>query len=213
MSAQNAKGQTFMDVFVGQLQRRLGREVELTNLSTDDATTARVKESLSKDTEYRASVAGADVVVVSVGGNDSDPFGTYPKGTCAPEQPLTVCLKTYAPGLASNYDTILTLITTLRAGKPTAVRLTSQDNPFVGWAEAPSKQFGRLFYAQVAEAETMAAATVARKHGARLVDYLHVFSGKDGLSDPAKYLASDHAHPGDKGIQVIADQLTRLGAS
>jgi hypothetical protein len=33
------------------------------------------------------------------------------------------------------------------------------------------------------------------------------------LDDPAKYLAADHAHPGDLGIQTIADLLTDLGTA
>jgi lysophospholipase L1-like esterase len=63
----------------------------------------------------------------------------------------------------------------------------------------------------VTEAQTAAFFAIAKKHGARTVDYLHIFSGPDGLSDPARYLATDHLHPGDLGIQVIADELIRLG--
>ena len=147
----------------------------------------------------------------SVGGNDSDPFGIFPKGTCAPTQPLPACLKAYDPALTANYEAILASIAQLRAGKPTAVRVTSMDDPFVGMAEAPSKTFARDFFAQVAKAETDAIFAVAKKHGAMTVDYLRAFSGPDGLSDPAKYLAPDHGHPGEVGIQVIADLLTNLG--
>ena len=52
---------------------------------------------------------------------------------------------------------------------------------------------------------------VAKKHDAQCVDFLHIFSGKDGTSDPKKYLASDHSHPGDLGIEVIAAELIQPG--
>jgi lysophospholipase L1-like esterase len=211
MSAQNSKGQSFMDLFAAQLQAKLGRSVDLTSLTGDNATTASVREGLTSDANYRDKVANADVIVISVGGNDSDPFGVYPKGTCAPGGPLAACLDAYAPRFASNYEAILTAVTTLRAGKPTAVRVTSADNPFVGWAQAPSPTFGMDFFAQVAAAETATACGVAKKHGAKCIDYLHVFSGKNGLADTSKYLDPDHNHPGDVGIKVIADLLSLSG--
>lgn len=211
MSAQNAKGQSFMDVYAAELEQTLGRPVDVTLLVADDATTAKLKESLASDDSARASVANADVIVISVGGNDSDPFGVYPKGTCAPKQPLPVCLEAYSPTLTANYDAILSSISVLRAGKPTAVRVTSADDPFVGLPEAPSKTFARDFFAQVAEAQTAAVFAVAKRHGAKTVDYLHAFGGPDGLSDPARYLADDHLHPGELGIKAIADLLIGLG--
>ncbi len=211
MSAQNAKGESFMDVYAAELEKRLSRPVDLTLIASGDATSTKVMESLTSDGSTRASVENADVIVISVGGNDSDPFGMYPKGTCAPSQPLVACLKAYSPTLEGNYEAILASIAELRAGKPTAIRVTSMDDPFVGLPEAPSKAFARDFFAQVAEAQTEAVFAVAKKRGAKTVDYLHIFSGQDGLSDPAKYLAADHSHPGDLGIQVIADELMRLG--
>ncbi|HEY5136961.1 MAG TPA: hypothetical protein VIJ41_14310 [Candidatus Nanopelagicales bacterium] len=63
----------------------------------------------------------------------------------------------------------------------------------------------------MAAAETAAVCALADKHGAKCVDYLHVFSGKDGLADTSKYLDPDHNHPGDLGIKVIADQLALSG--
>lgn len=211
MSAQNSKGQSFMDLFAAQLQATLARSVDLTSLTGDNATTASVRESLTSDANYRDKVANADVIVMSVGGNDSDPFGVYPQGTCAPSGALAACLKPYAPTFASNYEAILTVVSTLRAGKPTTIRVTSLDNPFVGWTQAPSPTFGKDFFAQVAAAETETVCALAKQHGAKCVDYLHIFSGKNGLADTSKYLDPDHNHPGDLGIKVIADQSVLSG--
>jgi lysophospholipase L1-like esterase len=211
MSAQNAKGESFMDLYAAALESKIGRPVELALVASGDMTSAKLKERLATNDSTRASVANADVVVISVGGNDADPFGIYPHGTCAPMQPLPACLEAYSPTLAGNYEAILTAISDLRAGKPTAVRVTSMDDPFVGMPEAPSATFARDFFAQVVEAQTQAVFAIAERHGAKRVDYLHVFSGADGLSDPAQYLAPDHSHPGELGIQVIADLLDELG--
>jgi lysophospholipase L1-like esterase len=211
MSAQNAKGESFMDVYAAALEKKLGRKVRLTLLTSNNATTMTVRQGLADGGKYRSEVAGADVIVLSVGGNDSDPFGMYPKGTCAPQQPLPACLKAYAPMLTANYEAILGSIAALRAGKPTALRVTSMDDPFVGSPDAPSKTFARDFARQIAAAETAAIFAVGKAHGAQPVDYLRMFSGPDGLSDPAQFLAADHGHPGAVGIQAIADELMRLG--
>jgi lysophospholipase L1-like esterase len=212
MTAQNSKGQSFLNLYAEELQKTLGRPVDVTSLARNDGTTANVWENLTSNADYRVTIADADVIVISVGGNDSDPFGIYPKGTCAPNRTLKACLRTYAPHFAANYNAILAAVTALREGKPTAIRVMSADNPFVGWSEAPTPTFGTDFYAQVAEAETAAACAAARKHGAKCVDFLHIFNGKDGLADTAQYLAADHSHPGDLGIKTIVDELIRLGA-
>lgn len=208
---QNTQGKTYLDLFAADLQNSVGFPVTVTDLSDDANTSARLADALRHDQTLRESVAAADIVLVSVGGNDSDPFGVYPPGTCSPTQPLPSCLRAYAPTFTGNYRTILTAIDGLRTSKPTAVRVTSADNPFVGWSEAPNPSFGVNFYRQVAEAETAAACGIAAEHHALCVDYLHLFGGADGTRDPGKYLGSDHAHPGDAGIRLIADTLVALG--
>lgn len=207
---QNAQGDTYLDLFATHLQEARHVPVTVNDLSDDANTSAKLADDLLHDAMTREAVAVADIVLVSVGGNDSDPFATYPSGTCAPSQPLFRCLRTYAPTFTRNYRKILQGVEALRAGRPTAVRVTSADNPFVGWSEAPTETFGVDFYRQVAEAETAAACRIATLYGARCVDYLHLFGGADGTLDPAPYLGTDHAHPGDAGIRLIADVLAQL---
>lgn len=211
MSTQNTKGESFMDLYAAALEGTLARPVELANLASDNATTDSVRNNLMTDEAFRATVASADVIVISVGGNDGDPFGKYPEGTCARAGSQKSCLKAYTPRYTANYEAILSTVAALRENKPTLIRVTSADNPFVGWSQAPSAAFGKDFYAQVAEAQTEAVCALATKHGAKCIDYLHVFGGQDGLADPVAYLADDHAHPGDRGIQTIADLLSESG--
>ena len=210
-ATQDSTGHTYLDLFQQSLEAHVDRDVEFTDLSDDANTSARLLDDLRHDDALRAAVADAEIILISVGGNDSDPFGVYPKGTCTPQQRLADCLNAYAPPFADNYESILAEVDALRQGEPTALRVTSADNPFVGWTEAPDATFGVRFYRQVAEAETRAACAAATRHGGRCVDYLHVFGGPDGTEDPGHYLAQDHAHPGDAGIAAIAGLLDEIG--
>ena len=203
-ATQNSNGQTYLDLFAASLEESTGRTVAVSDLSDDAATTARVADRLRTGEVTRGTVAAADIVLVSVGGNDSDPFGVYPDGTCTPTQSASDCLNVYSPTFAANYEAILSEIEDLRDGQPTAIRVTSADNPFVGWSEAPSATFGVDFYAEVAAAQTQAACGAATAHGGLCVDYLHIFGGPDGTADPAPFLGPGSRpprrprHPGDR---------------
>jgi len=209
-------GGTAADSILGQLAASItstsGRQVIVTNLGDGSNTSSRLLERLRTEQAHRDAVASADIVVVIVGGNDGDPFGSYPPGTCAPEQSANDCLAVYAPDLAGNLDAILGEMQMLRAGHPTAIRVGSPDyNPFVGWSEAPSPTFGADFYAQVAAALTTAACEAAAAHDAQCVDIFHAFNGPNGIDDAAQFLAGDHAHPGAAGEQLIADEIAKFG--
>ena len=109
----------------------------------------------------------------------------------------------YAPNFARNYEAILSEIDSLRTGRPTAIRVTSADDPFVGWSEAPSKTFGVQFYRQVAEAETKVACAAATRHGAVCVDYLHIFGGADGTQTPPRSSARTTPIPAMLGSRPL----------
>jgi lysophospholipase L1-like esterase len=215
MTAQDSTGQGFMDVYATLLKQRTGKTIELTYLADNQNTTTRVLQNLrhssASNVDYITPISKADIIILSVGGNDSDPFGVYSKGTCSTAQALSDCLAAYSPNFSSNYDAIFNEVAKIRDGKPTTIRATSMDNPFVGWSESPTPTFGVDFFAQVADAETAAICAAATAHAAKCVDYLHIFGGADGKSDTAKYLNTDHSHPGDLGIQVIASELLKSG--
>lgn len=204
---------SIIDVFASNLKSRgLAGSLVVDNLGDPSATSDSLRSALQSDRKMRDSVAAADIVVVSVGGNDADPFASYPSGTCSLGHDAADCLAAYAPHLEANLDAIATEIVALRGDKPTALRFMSPDyNPFVGWDQAPSASFGADFYAQVAGAETAAACAVAERHGGVCADVFHLFNGQDGTADAAAYLADDHAHPGRTGIEAVATLLTDLG--
>jgi lysophospholipase L1-like esterase len=203
--------------YASGLEALTGREVELVNRADPSETSASLLDRLRNRTTIREDIAGADIVAITVGGNDGDPFATYPKGTCAKGGTAADCLATYAPDLEADLDAILTEIETLRAGQPILIRLTSPDyNAFIGLqpsSDLPpfAADFGLAFYRQVADAETAVACAVAVKHGAACVDFLHVFNGPDGTRDAGPLLAEDHLHPSLAGRDRIAELLLAIG--
>jgi lysophospholipase L1-like esterase len=213
MGTASSESASIIDVFAANLKSTgVAGSLVVDNLADPSATSDSLRSALQSDRKMRDAVAAADIVVVSVGGNDANPFATYPPGTCTVEGDAEECLAAYAPHLEANLDAIATEIVALHGDRPIALRFMSPDyNPFVGWDEAPSVSFGADFYAQVAAAETEAACAVAERHGGKCADVFQLFNGPDGTADAAAYLADDHAHPGRAGIKAVADLLASLG--
>jgi lysophospholipase L1-like esterase len=194
-----------------------GRSVELTTLVDPTMTTTTLLQRVMSSETWRSTIAGADVITITVGGNDADPFGSYPIGTCAPGGKPAACLLAYAPALEPNLDAILAEIGKLRSGRPTAIRVTNPDfNPFIGLEpgrDLPpfAPDFGVSFYRQVADGELAVVCAVAERHGAQCVDFYHAFNGPDGTADAAPFLTSDHLHPSKVGQDRIAELLGAAG--
>lgn len=206
-----ADGSSYPELYAKAIEARTGRTVSVIDLAGDATTTGSVLAALGS-VEVTKSVALADIITITAGGNDVDPFATYPAGTCAASQAAAACLAAYNPGIEARYREILTKISTLRQGRPTVIRVTSPDyNPFIGWNQAPSDTFGVDFYRQVAAAETEVVCRVAPEFGAACADFLTPFNGEDGSADAAQYLTADHAHPDMAGRQLIADTLMATG--
>ncbi len=214
-----AKGVSYVELYGDMVRARTGEAVQVTNLAEPPATSSSVLSSLQTAKTYRDAVAGADIITITVGGNDGDPFAKHAVGICAAGVEPTDCLASYAPTLARNLDGILTEIDKLRAGKRTVVRVTSPDyDPFIGVtriAGVPAfpRDFGVAFYRQVAAAETIEACRVAAAHAAKCVDFFHAFNGPHGTDAATKYLAPDHLHPSALAQHRIAELLMASGLS
>jgi lysophospholipase L1-like esterase len=206
-----AEGSSYPELYARSVEELTERGVSLTDLADGSTTTESMLASLA-DVEVTKSVANADIITITAGGNDVDPFAAYPDGTCTASQAAADCLAAYNPDFEARYRQILTRIVALRQGRPTIIRVTSPDyNPFIGWDQAPSDTFGVDFYRQVAAAETEVVCRVAPEFGAACADFLTLFNGKDGTADAAHYLTADHAHPDITGRQLIVDTLVATG--
>lgn len=208
---------SFAQLYAKRISEQSGQTVSLHNLADPSESSSSLLTKLQSVDGVRAEVAGANIVTITVGGNNSDPFAEYDPNLCAPGGDADACLAGYVPDLEADLDGILTEIETLRDGAPTAVRLTSPDyNPFIGVTEivgvpAFPKDFGLGFYRQVAAAMTDAACRVAQAHQADCADFFHVFNGAKGDQPATAYLAEDHLHPSHQGRQAIADVLLSAG--
>ena len=197
--------------YAKQIEADLGLTVELHNLTMHNglnsagllgylkngAKIGRLPEDVLK------AVVAADIVSVTIGFNDS---------TLADKDDLPRFLKAYEV----NLDGILDRIDALRAGKPTAVRVTEIYNN--GIAEKPEYDpdgpgTGVNGWKPIVEAQNKVICAVAARHHARCVDIYHPFNGKDGLASPAAkgFLGPDGTHPSQTGMDVIAKALAATG--
>jgi len=189
----------------------LGIPVEVHNLTMHNGLTSPVLLSYIKQgtqigragEDARKAVASADIVSVTIGFNDS---------TMAAADDLAAFSKRYKTTL----DAILTQIDTLRAGKPTIVRVTEIYNNGIG--ERPELDpdgpgTGVHVWKPITEAQNEVICAVAKAHAAVCVDIYHPFNGPDGTSSPgaAGYLGPDGIHPSQLGQDAIAAALVATG--
>ena len=214
--SESTAGSSYGAVYADLLKQQSRQPVEIANLADPSETSGSLLTSLELP-ELQEAVAASDVIVITVGGNDGDPFASYSDGICAAGGDPAACISAYAPHQEKNLDQILTAIQGLRGSQSTVIRLTSPDyNPFIGVdriTDVPRfpKDFGLTFFRQVAEAETQNACRVAAAHGAACADFLHVFNGPQGNQPATAYLAEDHLHPSEAGQQAIARALMATG--
>jgi lysophospholipase L1-like esterase len=194
---QDCDGCTSAAVIYGaQMAADLGLPVDVHNLTMHNgldsamlrgyfergARLGRVREDLF------ATVAAADVISLTIGFNDA----TTPDPSNIPA--LTKAFK-------ASLDEILGHIIELRAGKPTAIRVTNVYNN------------GGPAWTAVVEAMNEVTCAVAEAHDAVCVDIYEPFNGSDGTGSPAAlgYLGADATHPSQLGMEVIAAALVAAG--
>lgn len=134
------------------------------------------------------AVAGADIISLTIGFNDAS-------------SPDPGNIPALVKAFGANLEGILGHIDALRAGKPTAIRVTNIYNN------------GGTSWTQVVEAMNQVICDVAARHDAVCVDIYRPFMGPDGTSDPVTlgYLGEDRTHPSQLGMEVIAAALIASG--
>jgi lysophospholipase L1-like esterase len=207
----------FTTLVAEALQQATGKAVVPYNLSThDNLTGARLLDRIRTDAYVRASVSQADVVIVTIGHNDTpwnstdDPCdGNNPDGVFNWPKYVGACVTQQAQRHGSELDGILGEIQSLRDGKPTALRVTTDYNDVIGdptvgpGTDAPSVAVVNAFARETCR--------VAALHAAACVDVYHAFNGPQGTSDAGSLLASDHTHPNASGQRRIAELLIAAG--
>lgn len=182
------------------LHDRTGREVTTSNHAANGATTADLLEELRTDDASAAAIAGADVIVLTVGANDLLPaVSTWDDDGCG-----AGCYDPAVHAMSDRLGSLLTIID--REKKPeAAVLVTSYWNVFEdGAVGRDAHGSGFLSWSdEVTRAADDAICAAADRSAATCIDLYRPFKG-DGDRDPTGLLADDGDHPNARGTQLIA---------
>jgi len=195
-----------------EASKALGEEVTVTNLATNDSlVSGTLLYRVSEDQAHRDALAKADLVTLTIGFNDWQ-ADCYFDGADS-------CMRRTSQTVENNLGQILTEIAALRAGKPTAIRVTTYYNGNIGnpnspsdWSYGPADEaaFQALFAGALADFNTMIC-RVAEAASAVCVDLVPAFNGPNRDQDAKDLLLSDHGHPSEAGHLLIADSIAASG--
>jgi lysophospholipase L1-like esterase len=216
---------TYTDLFGAWIHKTTGQRVVTTNLSQhDNLTAARMAVELPQNADQTKAIESADVVLLDIGFNDT-PWNALDDACDGdhgffdgnPDASWTAlvgpCLQTELRRYHANLDKILTEIDSLRAGRPTAVLLTTQYSDFPGPpGNTCCPPIATRVAAQVKVAFNKVECQVATAHDATCVDLLHPFNGPSGTTWPGDLIGPDGTHPSPAGHQKIAQLLEASGA-
>ena len=201
-------------VLVGEAaSKALGRTVAVTNLATNDGVGSEgLLFRVRNNPRHRVALASADIVTITIGTNDWQGACDWPG-----DDPC------WASGLASvpkNLAAILDEIKDLRKGRPTAIRVTTYFDPYignptnltlVGKPDDPWPPEFHPFYRAALETFNEAICGVAEAHGAICVDLAVPFNGTSHDGPATAFLLSDHNHPNQAGQELIAKTIAAAG--
>lgn len=201
MSGTNCDCAGIVAEYATALQKREGRPVVGDNLGVPGDTTSDLLDHLRTDGAFRAAVAQADVVLVTIGANDLGPqWQQWQSSSCDDE-----CYEPAVAQMRGRLDAILALVTSLRVGPPATVLVTNYWNVFTDGdvARASGGQEQIDWSTDVTRAVNDAICWSAAVHHARCVDlYTPLQQG-----DPTGVLAPDGDHPNAAGVAVIVRAL------
>lgn len=187
-------GNGFVPAYRRMAEARLRTPVRLTNLGVNGLTTDGLEQRLKGDNSFRLAVREADLITMSIGGNDlikaAKAAGTRP-GELSPllQKSLRNCKR--------NISDIMSTMSQLKAGmpKPYIIRIVGLYNPYPQVNEATEwvRQFNRY----------------ASGYSSRVCGFASIYNEFAG--NERGFLFIDHIHPNGRGYRVIADKLDSLG--
>ena len=180
----------------------------------------RLLAEIQRSSSLRAALRRADIVTLTIGHNDTpwasntDPCDgadsdTNDNNAIDWASYTGPCLVTATAELGSNVSGILAEIKRLRAGKPTAIRVTNFHNDNYGdptmprVVDRPTKAVVDAFAEAICRAAAHAKIPCA--------DVYHAFNGPSGTRFDGSYVAADHVHPNQRGHALIASLLANFG--
>ncbi len=190
--------------FAHLLAQRDGTRVEATDDGEDGSTSDGLADELEgsdgDDRDLQADVAGADVVVITMGANDLTPaLDSFRAGSCDAS-----CYDPQVSSMQSDLGRVLDRVEALDHGRA-RVLVTTYWNVFTdGDVARDAEPPGYLAWSDtVTRRANDAIAAVTSAHAATLVDLYAPFKG-DGSDDPTDLLAADGDHPDAAGTEIIS---------
>jgi hypothetical protein len=183
--------------------------IESVNLSGElTRDTGTLLRTLRSNEGIRLAVASADIVAIATGPNEADAAWTSAaQGTCGGRDGLE-CIRDLGRLWTSNLEAAVREIEGLRAGRRTAIRLLSADNPFFSIPEFHENfglptDFAGTGGILTFELLASAACNVAERHAAACIDVRPILNGP--TLDQAVDVETDQNH------QAVADAMLAIG--
>jgi lysophospholipase L1-like esterase len=197
--------------------RALGVPVAVVNWGQyNSLTSVRLVGQVRTLAPMRKAIARADIIVLTIGHNDTPWIseqdlcdGAASSTSIDWSRYTTACSRLLSSSLRFNITDVLGQIKKLRAGKTTLIRVTNFHNDRIGnpslprTADAPSKLVVDLFSKAICSAAASARVPC--------VDVYHAFTGKAGRKFDGPFVAPDTVHFSQRGHDVVAQLLAKLG--
>jgi lysophospholipase L1-like esterase len=174
-------------------------------------------DELADGSERAVALSDADVIIVGIAHNDTpwnvDDDACDGAGGDNPDwsKYTAACIAAEVERYTPRYNAVFERIAALRAGKPTVLRTINRYNDWNGWPGHELSPEGVAATAAVIAAWNDMICGAAEANGVACADISTAFNGKDGTEPAGELLAGDYTHPSDKGNEVIAGVLTKLG--
>jgi lysophospholipase L1-like esterase len=210
----------FVDRYAAAITLATGHAVTVQNLSEHNGLQIDgLLAELDTDQPRRAALAGADIILVSIGFNDIGWIRL--DDTCDGPTPETepmdwtkytaACGTSSAAAFKPKLERIYADIVALRAGKPTILLTTNRYNDAIAASWSAGKGNAVEGSRAVVEAWNAMACEAAELNGFVCADIYHALNGPDGAMPLGDFVGPDETHPSDRGNELIASVLTDLG--
>jgi lysophospholipase L1-like esterase len=207
-------GQGWVPYYADLVAAGTGRDVIVENRGKNGLTSSGLLAALESDHGLRDVIAGADIVVIGIGGADVNAGDdALASGSCE----STACYDPVISAYSSNIDAIAAEIGAIRAGKPTVLRAITQPNVLTGAGDVipPFLQdIATEVGEHVARGFNEATCDAMTTHGGVCIDVLAAINGPDGEADGYKaglLNLEDCCYPNEQGHRLMADLLFSTG--
>jgi lysophospholipase L1-like esterase len=213
--AGDVAGRSFVSIYAHFIEQDTGALVRVHNLATDGGTARDLLGQLRDDPEVRRALKGAEILTISIGGNDLEShLADYASNRCGGAD-NQMCFRAAVAAFEPTWAAVLAEVLRLREDK-SIIRVTNDYNPFPGNLRAAAnlgKGITDVFTHYLRQLNQKRCSSAGHV-GIPCADVAKAFNGaKTNESAFAKGLigTDEFSHPSAKGHRLIAQILRRLG--